>query len=405
MNYFKKLFFYAIFILPMNGLFAQSFPYKAPASNAGTDNVYTGYNLVWSDEFNGTQLDTINNWVVEINGSGEGNNEMEYYARKNISVGPEPVTGAGCLIITAKKESYLGSVCTSGRLKTYGKMSFTHGKIEARIKLPHTANGLWPAFWMMGADYGINGVGWPKCGEMDILEMGNTNGINAGTQDKYFSGWCHWGESYNNGSYPNTGTAVTNSYGLQDDFHLFTVIWGDTISMYLDLDKYPNNKPYNKLAINGADVAGNSAHYFNLPFYVIFNLAIGGNFTGITGNSNIGKITALANGDANMYVDYVRVYQRGVSTETYSGPALVPTGVNEVKQDQYTIYPNPANDHITIQTNNELTRVVFINMAGQEVLSVTNSTSIDTSTLPSGNYLVKIMDRNGNVETHQMTKK
>jgi len=405
MKHFKKLFLFSFLLFTFHGAFAQSYPYKSPASTSGTDNVRTGYHLVWADEFNGTTLDETNNWVVELNGGGGGNNEMEYYKRENITVGAEPVSGANCLIITAKKENYLGSVCTSGRLKTFSKMYFTHGKIEARIKLPHTANGLWPAFWMMGEDYAS--VGWPKCGEMDIMEMGNTNGINAGTQDKYFSGWCHWGESWNGGAYPNTGTAVTNSYGLQDDFHLFTVIWGDTISMYLDLDKYPNNKPYNTLAINGADVAGNSAHYFNLPFYVIFNLAIGGNFTGITGNSNIGKITALANGDANMYVDYVRVYQRGVSTETYTGPALSPgTGVSEVKaDDEYRIYPNPANDHITIEANNQPTRVIILNMAGQEMLSVSNKNSVDTSMLPSGNYLVKITDSNGKVETHQMTKK
>jgi beta-glucanase (GH16 family) len=174
---------------------------------------------------------------------------------------------------------------------------------------------------------------------------------------------------------------------------------------YLDLDKYPNATPLAHMLINGADVAGNAAHYFHKQFYVIFNLAIGGNFTGITGNSNIGKITALANGDAKMYVDYVRVYQQNVAGEEYSGPALVGTDVKEVKQDQFTIYPNPANDHITIETNNQPTRVVFINMAGQEVMGVSNTTSIDTSSLPAGNYLVKIVDRNGNVETHQMTKK
>ena len=284
-------------------------------------------------------------------------------------------------------------------------MSFKHGRIDASIKLPHTANGLWPAFWMMGINYPT--VGWPKCGEMDILEMGNTNGIRNNTQDRYYSSWYHWGESWNGGSYPNWGQAITVSSGIQDDFHLFTLIWNDTfLETYLDLDTNPSAAPLAHMLINGADVAGNAAHYFHKQFYVIFNLAIGGNFTGITGNSNITKITALANGDANMYVDYVRVYQQGVIGEEYTGPALAQTGINELKiQNQYRIYPNPATDQINIEGNIVPTRVLFVNMLGQEIRSVSNTKSIDISTLPSGNYLLKVEDAKGRIETHKLTKK
>lgn len=396
MAHLKTLFLCSFVFFSFHGLFAQSYPYKTSTTN----NNVAGYQLVWQDNFDGTTLDETNNWGIEVNGDGGGNAELQYYRRENISVGVEPVSGANCLIITGKKENYSGKTCTSGRLKTSGKMSFKHGKIVARIKLPHTANGLWPAFWMMGQDYPT--VGWPKCGEIDIMEMGNTNGITRGTQDKYFSSWFHWGETWKN--YPNWGKDYTNATGIQDDFCLFTLIWDDnSLKTYYGTDDDPMKVNIVEMAINGADVINNAAHYFHKQFYVIFNLAIGGNFTNI---HDINAVTALANGDVKMYVDYVRVYQQNVAGEEYTGPALVGTEITNVKaQDQFIIYPNPANDHITIEANNRPTRVVIVNMAGQEVMSVSNSTSIDTSSLPSGNYLVKIADSNGKVETHQITKK
>ena len=401
MNNNKIVFFIALLVLNFHSILAQK---ELSPSNIAVSKV-AGYQLVWQDNFDGTQLDETNNWVVEVNGDGGGNAELQYYRRENISIGKEPVTGANCLIISAKKENFSGKTCTSGRLKTFSKMSFKHGRIDARIKLPKTANGLWPAFWMMGYDY--PSVGWPKCGEIDILEMGNTNGINRGTQDKYYSTWYHWGESWNGGSYPNWGHDATATGTIQDDFHLFTLVWNtDYLETYLDLDINPSAAPLAHMAINGADVAGNAAHYFHKQFYAIFNLAIGGNFTGIHDINNVTALNASNNYATNMYVDYVRVYQLGVADETYTGPALAATDVKDVKaNDQFSIYPNPANDHITIVANNQPTRVVIINMSGQEVMSVSNSTSIDTSSLPAGNYLVRIMDNNGKVETHQMTKK
>ncbi len=284
-----------------------------PVTDIGSGEV-DGYKMVWEDKFDSGVLDETNNWTVEVNNGGGGNNELQYYRRENISVGKEPVTGLGCLIITAKKESFSGRTCTSGRLTTQNKMSFKHGKVEARIKLPYTANGLWPAFWMMGADY--SSVGWPKCGEIDILEMGNVNGINRGTQDRYYSGWLHWGESWNGGSYPNWGKDATNATSIQGDFHLFTLIWDDSaLKMYLDLDKDPSTKPYVEMSINGEDKAGNAAHYFHKPFFILFNLAVGGNFTQIWDINKISALNSENDFTANMYVDFVRVYQKNESGE------------------------------------------------------------------------------------------
>lgn len=144
------------------------------------------YNLVWSDEFDANTLGK--NWNVEVTNS-PFNNELEAYTSR-----PENVKIAdGNLVITARRESYGGRSFTSGRLNSMHKVSFTHGKIEARIKLPKLANGLWPAFWMMGEDF--DKVNWPKCGEIDIMEMGMKEAVSAGTTQHTVARTIHWGES------------------------------------------------------------------------------------------------------------------------------------------------------------------------------------------------------------------
>lgn len=262
------------------------------------------YKLVWEDNFNKPTLNK-KNWTITEDGNGGGNRELQYYRKQNIRIEKEPVSGESCLVIIAKKENYKAKTATSGRLSSIDKMSFTFGKIEARIKLPKTANGLWPAFWMMGADHKT--TLWPKCGEIDIVEMGNIVGITNAVQNKYFNGACHWGESWNGGSYPKKGIFTTNDYDLQDNFHVFTMYWtADSINMYLDLDKYPDTKPYFHIPIEGDSLPNQTSRYFRKPYYILFNLAIGGTFSEIY---DINQITALDKNEAKMYVDYVRVYQ------------------------------------------------------------------------------------------------
>lgn len=264
-----------------------------------------GYKLVWEDLFREPKLNP-DNWMIEVNGDGGGNKELQYYKSENITIGKEPETGRSCLIITAKKENYKGKTATSGRLNTKGKYSTKYGKIEASIKLPKTADGLWPAFWMLGSDHPT--VGWPKCGEIDILEMGAAHGIKNNIQEKYLNGALHWGPSWNNGQYPNYANHFTSEYGLQNDFHLYTLIWDEkTVKMYLDLDKKPNSKPYFEMSITDMKDENAPGNYFNKDFFVILNLAVGGNFTQIW---DINKVTALQNGNAKMYVDYVKIYQK-----------------------------------------------------------------------------------------------
>lgn len=230
-----------------------------------------GYRLVWQDLFNDGKLDETR-WLVEINGNGSGNAELQYYRRENVAVVNEPESRKGCLRLTAKRESYGGRSFTSGRINTSDRYEFTHGKVEASIKLPETADGLWPAFWLLGANY--DEVSWPMCGEIDILEMGNADGIKAGTQDRYFNGACHWGTWQNNYAwYPNYAKASTWNYSLQDGaFHLFTLFWDENaVKMYVDLDKYPDSGPYYEMAVVDKETEGlSSGYYFHHDYFILF---------------------------------------------------------------------------------------------------------------------------------------
>lgn len=263
-----------------------------------------GYRLIWSDEFDSADLD-LTKWLIEDNGDGGGNNELQYYDARGVSMGAEPESGRKCLILTARKENYRGKTASSGRINTSRSFTFTHGRIDALIRLPQTANGLWPAFWLLGADF--SQVGWPACGEIDILEMGHVDGIRNGSQERYLNGACHWGH-YVNGGYPNYARHSEAPYSVQDGFHLFTLIWDEqTLACYLDLHTHPDSEPYFAMNIDDRSSESSPGNYFHHDFFVIFNLAVGGNFTGIW---NVNQVTALAGGEAHMYVDYVRVYQK-----------------------------------------------------------------------------------------------
>lgn len=283
---------------------------KTMPAETGSEDVNDGYQLVWEDTFNGDALDPLL-WNIEVNGGGGGNNELQYYLEDNVSIESDSLTNRRCLVLTARKQKWGAKFATSGRVNTLGKVAYTHGKVEALIRMPKTYKGLWPAFWMMGNDYKT--VGWPRCGEIDILEAGNSAGMGSvDKSEKYFNGACHWG-FYKDGAYPNYAHAVVNSYSVQDDFHLFTLIWDENaINCYVDYDVNPAQKPYYTLNIkdNGSDDDWATYKYFHKDFFIIFNLAVGGNFPGI---KDIEKITALneENGyEAKMYIDYVRVYQK-----------------------------------------------------------------------------------------------
>lgn len=230
--------------------------------------VSAAWALVWSDEFNGSSVNT-SNWNFETGAGGWGNNEQQYYRAQNATV------SGGNLIITARRENFGGAQYTSARITTQNKRSFTYGKMEARIRLP-MGQGLWPAFWMLGSN--ISTVGWPRCGEIDIMEHINTSNLVHGT--------IHWDAN----GYANYGGSISTTPA---NYHIYSVEWNaSAIKWFVDGVKYHEANILNNI---------NSTEEFHRPFFFILNLAVGGNWPGQTiDNSKL---------PASMYVDYVRVYR------------------------------------------------------------------------------------------------
>jgi len=206
------------------------------------------WELVWQDEFNGS---IGPDWVFETgNGSGGwGNNELEYYRRENATV------ENGNLVITARHEDFGGFHYTSARMKTQGKMNFRYGRIEARIAMPSAA-GLWPAFWMLGSD--IGSVGWPACGEIDIMEHINDVPNVYGTM--------HWrndaGAHQQSGG--NTPVDVTS-------YHVYAIEWDDQQIRWL-----VDGRQYYAASADGTNGTG----AFHQDFFILLNMAVGGDWPG-----------------------------------------------------------------------------------------------------------------------------
>jgi beta-glucanase (GH16 family) len=245
------------------------------------------YVLVWEDNFNGSTLDS-NHWNIEQRAgvwNTGGNKELQHYRKGNVTVGDDG-KGNNCLILTAKREDYKGYSFTSGRVNSKSKFSVRHGKIEARIKIPDLANGLWPAFWTLG----YTPSGWPDCGEIDILEMGHSEGISASSQNRFVGAHLHWAP------YPSDyGTSYTSTENLNDDFHLYQLEWTENqIKIYID------DHLYFTMNIDGPT----TEEFRDYSHYLILNLAVGGSLPGIFSSS---EVTAPL--PAKMYIDYVKVYQ------------------------------------------------------------------------------------------------
>jgi beta-glucanase (GH16 family) len=350
------------------------------------------YRLVWQDEFNNSALNE-GCWNIEVNGSGGGNAELQYYRRENISIGNEPASHESCLIITAKKESYSGKTATSGRINSNKKMSFRYGKIEARIKLPKTADGLWPAFWCMGDDYPA--TPWPTCAEVDILEMGSKFGIDHNIQEQFLGGTCHWGVQSETG-HPAYNTPYTGPYSLQDGFHLFTMIWDkDYIRMYLD----DATTPYYEILINAE-----LAPYFRKPIFVLLNLAVGGNYPAIWDINGITALSVANNYEASMYVDYIRIYQKdgtdsqlNLNNNTGNTPPIQ-------SQSQYGVYPNPVAEEFRISGLDAKDEVKLYAFSGQYICGYRKTDLCNISGLSPGWYFVTITDSNGKTTSLKLIK-
>ncbi|WP_264551564.1 glycoside hydrolase family 16 protein [Flavobacterium sp. N2038] len=242
------------------------FTTKKPTQNPPAD--YT--NLVWSDEFNTDGAPDPAKWGYDLGNGGFGNNEKQNYTNSATNV----IVQGGSLKITSKKEASGGSDYSSARLKSEGKFAFTYGKVEVRAKLP-TGGGTWPAIWMLGANYATNA--WPACGEIDIME-------HVGNQQDLIHGTLHYpGHS---GGEANTGSKTIANVSTQ--FHIYKTIWSpESVKIYVD-DELIHSVP------NDATLP------FNKDFFLILNVAMGGNFGGVIDPTFT---------QSSMEIDYVKVYQ------------------------------------------------------------------------------------------------
>ena len=237
--------------------------------------------LVWSDEFDKAGLPDPAKWKYDVGGSGWGNNELQFYTDKRAE---NARVEDGKLIIEARKEDVQNNRYSSARLLTAGRQSWKYGRIEAFAKLPK-GRGTWPAIWMLGDN--ISAAGWPRCGELDIMEhVGYDQGVVHGTAHT---------EAYNHVK----GTqkeGKTNVDSVEDKFHLYAIEWtGTQINFSVDDNRY--------YTVDRSILGGTEAEWpFDQPFFLILNLAVGGNWGGLKGvDESIWP--------QRMEVDYVRVYQ------------------------------------------------------------------------------------------------
>jgi beta-glucanase (GH16 family) len=242
--------------------------------------------VTWSDDFTGPAGAPPNpaNWQAVTGGNGWGNNELEYYTARRTNVS---LDGSGHLAITARTETYAGNGYTrrytSARLQTLGRFQTAYGRIEARIKVP-AGRGLWPAFWALGP--GIDTIGWPYCGEFDVMEnigsdpftaFGSIHGPQPGAKDNEYG----------------LSNTVHSPTSLASSFHVYGVDWSpNRLAFSLDGVVYAVETP--------ASLAPGQQWVFNHPFFLLLNLAVGGTWPG--------SPNTHTRFPATMLVDWVRVY-------------------------------------------------------------------------------------------------
>ena len=259
---------------------------------------YTEADLVWFDDFNGSKLDT-KSWNYEFHEPGWVNNELQSY---DDSAENTYVKDGYLVIQPIKKVSDDGTVSyTSGRVNTQGKHAFTYGRFEARLKVP-SGQGYLPAFWMMPDDESFYGQ-WPKCGEIDIMEV-------LGHQTDTLYGTLHFGEPHSQ----DQGTYTLSSGNFSDEFHVFALEWDPgEIRLYCDGIKYKTINDWYTKRPGFGEVTYPAP--FDQPFYMIFNVAVGGNWPGYP------DATTPFDERAQMVVDYVKVYQKKYYNDDVKKPA------------------------------------------------------------------------------------
>ena len=244
------------------------------------------YQLVWSEEFNGPELD-LSVWNIETGGNGWGNQEKQFYTGRPENLRIEN----GHLVIEALKETYQSNGYTSARINTRDKKSFKYGRIEARISVPN-GKGTWPAFWMLGANFAT--ARWPLCGEIDIME-------HTGSQPTTVVHAVHTADK--NGSRGNNWSFKKTVPDIENNFHTYAIEWeekanegDDNIGFFIDGVRSTTLwEPHVNSTVQKWP--------FKQEFFIILNIALGGTMGGAIDD-------AIFENDILMKVDYIRVYQR-----------------------------------------------------------------------------------------------
>jgi beta-glucanase (GH16 family) len=246
------------------------------------------YVLSWSDEFGGANGSAPDpgKWSYDLGGGGWGNNELESYTSRSQNV---QVSG-GNLVMTAQQENYTGADgitrnYTSARLKTQGLFSQGYGRFEARMQIP-SGQGMWPAFWMLGSN--ITTIGWPGCGEIDIME-------NIGKEPGTIHGSLHAPSSVAPTASLSSAFSLPAGQNFADGFHVYAIEWEPgVVRFYVDAHLYGTFTP--------AQVPAGGTWAFDHPFFIILNVAVGGDWPG--------SPDATTKFPQQMLVDYVRVYTK-----------------------------------------------------------------------------------------------
>lgn len=242
---------------------------------------YGNMNIIWDDEFNGPNPSPDPSiWTYDIGAGGWGNNELEYYTSRTNNA----FVAGGLLHIVARQESTNSSSFTSARIKSEGLFSFTYGRLEWRAQMPYGV-GFWPALWMLGTN--ISTISWPDCGEIDVLE-------NKGTNTTVVQSSIHYGSDATGFYNFIDGAAITN-------FHTYTLDWTtNALLFYVDGHLFETQTSW------GGNADGAYPFPFNQPFFLIMNLAVGGNYVGNPSASTIESQTTFP---SEVLVDYVRIYR------------------------------------------------------------------------------------------------
>lgn len=319
---------------------------------------YSQWVMIWNDEFNNSTLDN-SKWVNDVGGNGWGNNEAQYYTAGNSNL----TIANGEATFRAKAEQFGTNEYTSAKIISKNLFDIQYGKIEGRMKCP-MGKGLWPAFWMLGSN--IDTVSWPACGEIDVMEH-----INSETKIHGTAHWENVGHQYLGGII-NTDPTV---------FHTYSITWDSTyIKWYMDDQLY-----YLINITNGT----NGTEEFHKKFYLILNLAVGGNWPGYPDGTTVFP--------ADFVVDYVRVY-KDQSELT----------LDELAASNLQVYPNPTNDILTLEGINGMTSLSYsiYSLNGEKLAESTlkDENPIDVSHLTSGMYILEVKNDDGTTKRISFSK-